>query len=182
MRLWIAGLVTQLSIGAAFAAPVVVSRSEVKATFKQLGSPVTGVFKAWSADVDFDAAQPSKTRANIVINTASYDLGDPMYNKEVAGKDWFDSKVFPQATFVLSQVKQAPDGRLSAVGELTVRGQRKMLEFPVQVSQQGNEVIFQGKALIQRLDFKIGSDGEWADTSLLDNGVVVQFKLVQIKK
>ena len=160
-----------------WAAPVDLAQSEVKATFKQFNVPVSGNFRKFSGDVQFDPAKPANTKAVLSVDTASYDLGDPEYNKEVAGKDWFDSKNHPKATFTITGVSGTGQN-LQAIGDLTIRGIKKPLKFPVQFQSAGGKNTFTGKAQVKRLDYKVGADGEWGDTSLVADEVVIDFKLV----
>ncbi len=151
--------------------------SEVKATFKQFNVPVSGLFRKFSGDIQFDPANPTKTQATLSVETASYDLGDPLYNKEVAGKDWFDSKNYPRATFVITAVTGLGN-MLQAAGNLTIRGVKKPLKFPVKIQTGGGKHILTGKTQIMRLDYLVGADGDWGDAALVANEVVIDFKLV----
>jgi polyisoprenoid-binding protein YceI len=159
------------------AAPIDASLSEVKATFKQFNVPVSGNFRKFAGDVQFDPAKPADTKATLSVDTASYDLGDPEYNKEVAGKDWFDSKNHPSATFVLTGVTTS-GSNLQATGNLTLRGIKKTLKFPVKIQTAGGKHTFTGKTQIKRLEYRVGADGEWGDTSLVADEVMIDFKLV----
>ncbi|MCQ8895674.1 YceI family protein [Limnobacter humi] len=167
--------------GVAQADPVDPAQSLVRATFKQFNVPVSGDFKKFSGQVDFNAAKPEATKATVTVQTASFDLGDPLYNKEVAKPDWFDSAKFPDATFSVTSVKPAGKG-YQATGDLTIRGIKKPLTFPVSIQSQGGKSVFSGQTKIKRLDFKVGASGEWADTSLVADEVVIGFKLVTTGK
>lgn len=172
-----AGLALSALTQVALAAPIDAAQSEVKATFKQFNVPVSGHFKTFTGDVRFDPAKPASTQATLSVDTASYDLGDPEYNKEVAGKEWFDSKNHPKATFVITGVTGSGND-LQATGDLTIRGIKRPLKFPVKIQSSGGKHTFTGKTGIKRLDYKIGSDGEWADTTLVADEVLIDFKLV----
>lgn len=165
----------------ALAAPIDPAQSEVKATFKQFNVLVSGNFTKFNGDVQFDAAKPANTKATLNVDTASYDLGDPDYNKEVAGKDWFDSKNHPKAVFVINGVTGSGNN-LQATGDLTIRGIKKPLKFPVSIQTAGGKHTFTGKTQIKRLDYKVGADGDWGDTSLVADEVVIDFKLVMPAK
>ena len=165
----------------ALAAPIDAAQSEVKATFKQFNVPVTGNFKKFTGDVQFNPAKPVETKATLSVDTASYDLGDAEYNKEVAGKDWFDSKNHPKATFVITGVT-GTGSNLQATGDLTIRGIKKPLKFPVRIQTAGGKHTVTGKTQVKRLDYKVGADGEWGDTSLVADEVVIDFKLVMPAK
>jgi len=90
--------------------------------------PVDGKFNKFTARITFDPAKPAAGSANITIDTGSYDLGDAEYNKEVRGKEWFDSATFPTATFVSSAI--APAGtanQYKVTGKLTIKGKSQTL-------------------------------------------------------
>lgn len=157
------------------AAPIDVKNSAVKATFSQFNVPVSGDFKQFSGDVQFDPSKPDATKAQLNVVTASYDLGDALYNKEVAGKDWFDSKNHPNGVFKLTSVKPVSGG-FQATGELTLRGKTKALQFPVKLSTGPKAHVFTGDVTIKRLEFGIGQ-GDWADTALVADNVKIEFKM-----
>ncbi|KAK0358306.1 hypothetical protein LTR94_035949, partial [Friedmanniomyces endolithicus] len=75
--------------------------------------PVEAPFRSFSASIDYDAAKPAASKANVEINTASFDIGDPMYNKEVAKKEWFNSAQFPKASFVSTSIVPGSAGKLN---------------------------------------------------------------------
>jgi polyisoprenoid-binding protein YceI len=161
----------------ALATPVNTTQSEVKATFKQFNVPVGGSFTKFTGVVSFDPAKPADTKAILTVDTASFDLGDPQYNKEVAGKDWFDSKNHPKAVFQITGVT-GTGNNLQALGDLTIRGITKPLKFPVKIQTITGKHTFTGQTRVKRLDYKVGADGEWGDTSLVADEVVIDFKLV----
>jgi hypothetical protein len=49
--------------------------------------PVDAKFKKFSANIDYDAAKPETAKATVEVETASIDLGDADYNKEVPRKN-----------------------------------------------------------------------------------------------
>jgi len=67
---------------------------------------------------------------------------------------------------------------LQATGDLTIRGIKKPLKFPVKIQTLAGKHTFTGKTQIKRLEYKVGADGEWGDTSLVADEVVIDFKLV----
>ena len=174
-------ILVAMATAPALAAPIEAARSEIKATFKQFNVPVTGNFKKFSGDVQFIPAQPTDTKATLNVDTASYDLDDPEYNKAVAGKDWFNSKVHPKAVFEITGVS-GTGNNLQATGDLTIRGITKPVKFPVKIQTSAGKHIVSGKTQIKRLDFEVGADGEWGDTSLVADEVVIDFKLVMPAK
>jgi polyisoprenoid-binding protein YceI len=158
------------------AAPVDSAASEVKATFRQLGVPVSGQFRRLRGDVDFDPKKPAAATARLEIDVDSFDLGDKDYNAEVAKKEWFDAKRHPKATFVLSKVTAQAGGGLGADGSLSIKGLTVAVRIPVTLTQKGAVTVFEGKLPVSRLAFAIG-EGEWKDTGLVADEVIIAFRI-----
>lgn len=153
------------------------AKSSITATFKQMNVPVEATFRTFSAQLDYDPAKPEAARASVDITTASLDLGDPDMNKEVARKDWFNSAQFPKATFVSSAIKPAGPGKLNVTGKLTIKGKSANVSFPLAVLTEGGKQLFEGALPIRRLAYNIG-DGEWKDTSMVADEVVIRFRVL----
>jgi polyisoprenoid-binding protein YceI len=162
-------------------ADVDVSKSKVTATSKQMNVPTEGTFKKFSAQLDFDPTKPAAGSAKLSIDTASYDLGDESYNQQVRGKDWFDSAAYPQATFVSSTIAPAGGNQFKVSGKLTIKGKSENVTVPVTVTQQGTTQTFDGTLPIKRSAFEIGS-GEWKDTSVVADEVLIKFHIVNTHK
>jgi len=162
-------------------AEVDATKSTVTATSKQMNVPVDGKFKKFTAQLDFDPSKPTAGSANISINTASYDLGDESYNKQAADKDWFDTAHFPTATFASTAIAPAGGTRFNVSGKLTIKGKSQNVTVPVTVTSQGATQTFDGSLPIKRTQFDIGT-GEWKDTSVVADEVVIKFHLVAVNK
>ena len=179
---WIlaATALTSLCLGVAHA-QVDTSKSTVTAISKQMNVPVDGTFKKFTAQLNFDPAKPAAGSAKLTIDTASYDLGDESYNAQVRGKDWFDAAQYPNATFVSSAIAPAGGNQFKVSGTLTIKGKSENVTVPVTVAQQGSTQSFDGALPIKRSQFDIGT-GEWKDTSVVADEVVIKFHIVANKK
>ncbi len=152
------------------------SRSEVRATFRQLDVPVEGRFTLASGQIVFDAAKPQLASATLLIDTASFDLGMDDYNAEVRKKEWFDSKAFPQARFVSTGFKPLGGNRYEASGRLEIKGRSQNISVPVTVTREAAAQVFSGKLPVSRKAFDIG-DASWAE--VVEDIVVVSFRITQ---
>jgi polyisoprenoid-binding protein YceI len=152
------------------------AKSSVTATFKQLNVPVDAKFKKFDAQITYDAAKPEASKANVDIDVSSFDLGDPDYNKEVLKKEWFNAAQFPKASFVSSSIKPVTAGKLDVTGKLTIKGKTTDVYFPLTVKKEGNAQVFEGALPIKRLTYNIG-EGEWKDTSMVADEVVIKFRV-----
>jgi len=153
------------------------AKSSVAVVFKQLNVPVEARFRKFNAQIDFNSAKPEASKANVDIDIPSFDLGDPEYNKEVLKKDWFNAAQFPKASFVSSAIKPGANGKLDVAGKLTIKGKSSDVSFPLTVKKEGSNQVFEGALPIKRLAFNIG-EGEWKDTSMVADEVVIKFRIV----
>jgi polyisoprenoid-binding protein YceI len=169
---------TLLASALAGAAPLKTdpAKSSVSAVFKQMNVPVEAKFKNFSAQIDYDAAKPAASKASVEIQTASLDLGDADMNKEVAKKEWFNSAQFPKASFVSTSITPAGAGKLTVAGTLTIKGKAANVSFPLTTKAEGGKQVFEGQLPIRRLAFNIG-EGEWKDTSMVADEVVIKFRV-----
>jgi polyisoprenoid-binding protein YceI len=178
----LAGLAALALLGASLAhADVDVAKSSVVATTKQMNVPVDGKFRKFSAQLNFDPARPTAGSANVSIDTASYDLGADDYNKQAQGTEWFDSATYPAATFVSSAIAPAGGNQYRITGKLTIKGKSQTVVVPVTIASQGATQTFDGSLPIKRSQFDVGT-GEWKDTSVVADEVVIKFHIVASKK
>ena len=154
------------------AATLIVDRSELIFTFKQMGVPVDGKFKRFDAQLNFDAKKPEAGKIAFTVDLGSVSLGDPSFDKEMGGAVWFDTSRNGKASFVSTGIKATGPGKFDVAGKLTLKGAVRDVVVPITL----NAGVAAGSVPIKRLDFKIG-DGEWADTSIVANDVTVKFKL-----
>jgi polyisoprenoid-binding protein YceI len=153
-----------------------VAHSTVSATFKQMNVPVESPFKKFTATIDYDAAHPEKATARVDIDTASLDIGQADYNKEIAKKEWFNSAQFPKASFVSTSIKPAGAGKVNVSGNLTIKGKTAPVAFPMNIKAEGGKQVFEGQLPIKRLSYNIG-EGEWTDTSMVADEVLIKFRV-----
>lgn len=153
------------------------SKSTVGIVFKQMNVPVDAKFKKFSASIDYDSAKPEASKATVDIDVTSFDLGDPEYNKEVLKKEWFNAAQFPKANFVSTSMKAGANGKLDVAGNLTIKGKTIVTSFPLSVKKEGSNQLFDGSLPIKRLAFNIG-EGEWKDTGMVADEVVIKFHVV----
>jgi polyisoprenoid-binding protein YceI len=152
-------------------------KSALSFVSKQMNVPVEGRFKSFRGKLAFDPARPSAASAELEIDLASIDAGSKDANDELAGKAWFNTKVFPVARFVLTSVKPLGDSRFEVAGRMTIKGRTQDLLAPVMLRQEGNSATLEGSLVLKRADYAIG-EGMWADFGTVANEVQVRYRLV----
>ena len=155
------------------------AQSEIAFTSKQMGVPVDGKFKKFDAQVAFDPKKPEAAKIAFSIELGSAALGSAESEAELVKPEWFNTKLFPLATFQSGTVKATGPGKFEVAGKLTIKGASQDVLVPVALAQTGGPsgmTTASGSFAIKRLDFKIG-DGDWKDTSMVANDVQIKFKL-----
>lgn len=156
-------------------------RSGIAFTSKQMGVAVDGRFRKFTAALSFDPAKPAAASARIDIDLNSIDAGSKDADDEVVGKQWFNVKAFPTATFVSSSVKPLGGDRYEAQGKISIKGKSQDATLPFTVKHDGNNATIDGSLTIKRLDFAIG-EGAWSDVSTVANEVQIKFRFIAAKK
>jgi polyisoprenoid-binding protein YceI len=152
------------------------AQSELTFVAKQMGVPMSGHFKKFDAQVNFDAAKLAASKVSFTVDMGSATLGSAEMDSELPKATWFNAPKFPQASFSSSAFKALGAGKFEVTGKLSIKGQTQDVTVPLAMTQSGSTTVATGVLPIKRLSFKIG-DGEWADTSMVADDVQVKFKL-----
>lgn len=155
---------------------LVPAQSEITFVAKQLGVPLDGKFKRFSAQTSFDPKSPQTSKIAFTVDLGSVAI-NPDTDVELAKPEWFNTPKFPKATFQSTAIKAVAPGRFEVAGKLAIKGNARDLVVPMTLTQAGGLSTATGGFVLKRLDFKIG-DGEWADPSVVANDVQVKFKIV----
>ena len=175
---WALGALALLATGTALADSVVVDKSEIDFTIKQMGVKFDGRFRKWNADVVFQPKALATSRAAIDVDLGSVDLASSESETEAKGPLWFDTAKFPVAHFASTSIRDLGGDRYEVTGKLMLKGITHDCAVPltVRTDAAGNRVA-EGAFSLKRLDYRIG-EGEWADTETVDNDILVHVRMV----
>ncbi|MDO9604154.1 YceI family protein [Hydrogenophaga sp.] len=154
---------------------LVPAQSEVSFVSRQMGVPVEGKFKTFSAQVAFDPAKLATSQIAFTVDTGSADISREA-NAELPKATWFNVAAFPKATFQSSSIKRLDATKFEVTGKLSIKGLSSDVVVPVTLAQNGATTTATGAFPIKRLAFRIG-EKEWADTSMVADEVQVKFKI-----
>ena len=170
-------LAVLFATSSAHAQSVVAARSDIGFTIKQMGVKFDGRFRKWTADIVFRPNALAQSKAVIDVDLGSIDLASDDSDAEAKGPLWFNTAKFPTAHFASTAIKDLGGNRYEVAGKLTLKGITRDCIVPISVtSDASGSRIADGTFSIRRLDYRIG-EGEWADTSTVDNDIVVHVKM-----
>jgi polyisoprenoid-binding protein YceI len=93
---------------------------------------VRGSFNKLQGVVLFDPADPLGASIEATIDAGSIDTREPQRDGHLKSPDFLNVEAHPHITFKSTQVKQAGDGELAVVGDLTIRGVTKEVTLKVE--------------------------------------------------
>jgi polyisoprenoid-binding protein YceI len=117
---------------------------------------------------------PTDAEIRVSIATGSIDTRQEQRDAHLRSADFFDAATFPAMTFASRGIVAQPDGTLSVVGDLTIRGVTKEITLAVTAEGRGRDpwggerAGFSAKGKISRSDFGL----TW-NQALETGGVVV---------
>jgi polyisoprenoid-binding protein YceI len=157
---------------------VIVDRSEIGFTVKQMGVNFDGRFGKWKADVVLQPKALAASKADIAVDLASIDLASADSEAEAKSSRWFDTGKFPVARFTSTSITDLGGDRYDVAGKLSLKGITRDYVVPIVVKKDsaGNRIA-EGRFSLNRRDYKIG-EGEWADPTIVGDDVQVRVRIV----
>jgi polyisoprenoid-binding protein YceI len=145
-------------------------------TASQMGVPLAGSFGRFAADIDLDPEHPEAGSVKVGVEVGSVRSGAADADALLVGPDFLDAAAFPGASFEVHEFRRTGAGQYLATGTFTLKGRSRVLPVAFTASGGAQGPWFDGSFTISRLEFHVGQ-GQWADTSTLDDAVPVQFHL-----
>jgi polyisoprenoid-binding protein YceI len=161
--------------GAAYAVDPASSRLSFTGAFD--GRPFTGVFRNWTAQIEFDPAHLEASTVKVVVQTGSAGTGTAEYDKTLAEPAWFNVRQFPTAVFVAKAFSNTGPNRYVARGELTIRNVTRPASLPFTLQPAGPRMRMKGELTLDRTQFGIGS-GDFTGDQPLAKAVRINVDLV----
>ncbi|MEO0573956.1 MAG: cytochrome b/b6 domain-containing protein [Pseudomonadota bacterium] len=153
--------------------------STIEFTAEQAGASFTGVWQRWQGELRFDADNLALSAFDVSIDVTGVETDDADRNATLQDAEWFDAASFPVARFSTQEITVDGDG-FSGQCTLTIKDKASPVTFLFTVKQDGNTVMLNGTARLDRLALGVGT-GEWASTEwvgqYVDVAVVVTAEL-----
>lgn len=90
---------------------------------------VRGSFTEFTGSVDFDEKNLKASKVNFTIKADSITTNNPKRDEHLRSPDFFDTKKFPEASFVSTSIKANGKGGFVVEGNLTIHGVTKKAAF-----------------------------------------------------
>lgn len=140
------------------------------------GQHVSGVFHLFTVTLDFDSQQPQLGTLQVTVQTASADMNSSDVNNAIEGRQWFDAKQYPIATFISQKIHEQSPGHYVAQGILSLKGVKKTVQVPFTWQASGDKATMTGRINLRRTDFNIGT-GEWSSGKAIGLDVILSYDI-----
>ncbi|MGW0606793.1 YceI family protein [Streptomyces sp. NPDC002644] len=149
---------------------------------------VRGCFREYSSRLFFHGTKPTRSQAEIVINTGSVDTGVEQRDAHLVGRDFLDSANFPTMRFVSTSVEVADGDVYLMTGDLTIKDVTRPVTL--ELTYIGNvtdpfgyqRAGFDGTTTINRSDWGLTYDSRLAEGgAMVSEKVRLQFDIAAIR-
>ncbi|MGW2720762.1 YceI family protein [Streptomyces sp. NPDC001492] len=149
---------------------------------------VRGAFTEYQSRLYFDGRDPSRSRAEIVLSTASVDTGVEQRDAHLIGRDFLDAANHPRMRFVSTTVQLVEPDVYRMNGELTIKNTTRPVDLELTyighvVDAFGDERVgFDGTTTINRSDWGLTYSQKLAEGgAMVSEKVRLQFDIAAIR-
>ncbi|MER6467778.1 YceI family protein [Streptomyces collinus] len=149
---------------------------------------VRGSFTEYESRLYFDGRDPDRSRADLVLYTASVDTGVEQRDAHLVGRQFLDAAVYPRMTFTSSAVQLAGPDVYRMSGDLTIKDTSRPVV--IELTYIGHvtdpfgyeRVGFDGTTTINRSDWGLTYDARLAQGgAMVSDKVRLQFDIAAIR-
>ena len=140
------------------AEPLIVDHAESTLGFEvQSGERlISGTFSTWTAEIEFDAADPENSSFSVVVTTADVVVSDALVASILPSPDWLNATAFPMGQFLSESVSRQGEDTYLATGMLTLLGQAHQIDLTIRIDPTAGDLVAEVSGEIDRSDFGIG--------------------------
>ncbi len=149
---------------------------------------VRGAFNEVAGSGHFDAADPTKSGLEVIIQAASIDTRNADRDAHLRSNDFFDMDTYPEIRFASTSVEPVDETTYRATGDLTIKGVTRPVTIDFEytgtaVDPYGNRRLgLEGSVSLNRKDWGVNWNAALeAGGVLVSEKVVLEFEVSAIK-
>jgi polyisoprenoid-binding protein YceI len=161
--------------------------SELTFRVRHLLGRVPGTFRDWGGTVAIDSANPSNSKVDVTIKTASIETLKAERDTHLRTPDFFAAEKFPTMTFRSTSVR-VQDKAIRLVGDLTIRDKTKSVVL--EGTYQGRfkdpwgkmRTAFIASTTINRQDFGVSFNGPFEKIGQIGDEVAIEIAIEAVQQ
>ncbi|MER5374514.1 YceI family protein [Streptomyces sp. NPDC002553] len=149
---------------------------------------VRGAFTEYRSRLFFDGRDPSRSRAEIVLSTASVDTGVEQRDAHLVGRDFLDAATYPHMRFISKTVRLTDNEVYRMSGDLTIKSVTRPVDLELTYIGRVTDpfgyerVGFDGTTTINRSDWGLTYNARLAEGgAMVSEKVRLQFDIAAIR-
>lgn len=140
--------------------------SKVNFNIRNFGIKTNGTFSGLKGKIIFDLSNISTWAFDVTVQPSTVNTNNGSRDGHLKKPDYFDASKYPTIRLVSTEIKvMDKPGVYQFIGNLTIKGVTKPIQFPFKVNKSNGGYVFTGDFGINRRDFGVGSNS----ISLADN-------------
>lgn len=160
------------------------SHTSVNFSINHFFSAVTGKFKTFDGNFQFDPNNLQSSKADFTISVKTVSTDDSKRDKHLQSADFFDAKSFPNMTFKSTKFEKKSDKEFLVHGKLTIKDKTKDVILPMKITGEMEHPMMKGTIIlgvvidttINRTEFGVGT-GSWAATMVVGDEVRIHIPM-----
>lgn len=165
-------------------------KSKLEWVAKKVTGGHNGYVSVKNGSVLMDHGKIAKASFSIDMTTiTNEDIESDKYRakliEHLKSEDFFEVSKHPEVNFKMIRSNSLGNSKYNILGELTIKGNKSVISFPLELNQSGSELTAKGTFKFDRTKFDIiydsGSFFENLGDRAIDNDVVVNFEFVLSK-
>lgn len=160
------------------------SHTSVNFSITHFFSEVTGNFKIFEGNFNFDPSNLQDSKADFSVSVKSISTDDSQRDKHLQSADFFDAKSFPLMTFKSTKIEKKSDKEYLVYGKLTIKDKTKDVMLPMRITGEMEHPMMKGTIIlglvidttINRNEFGVGT-GSWATTMVVGDEVKIHIPI-----
>lgn len=163
MRFW-HSLIGSLAVIGLFTAPLLAAewrllaeKSSIAFTYFENDTAMEGRFPSFTGEAFYDPAWAQEAIVQVRVRTEDVKMQDFLRTAFAKTEDWFHTQAYPEAVMNISALEPLEDGRIRAIGELTLKGKTFALTPVFTLEQEGACLRATGSFPMRLSDYDIGT-------------------------
>lgn len=160
------------------------AHTSVNFSINHFFSSVTGKFKNFDGDINFDPNNLKGNKFDFAVTVNSVNTDDQKRDNHLKSEDFFNAKTYPSMTFKSTRIEKKSEKEYSIYGKLTIKDKTKDVVLPMKVTGEMEHPMMKGTIVLgilidttlDRTDFGVGT-GDWATTMVVGDEVRIHIPM-----
>ena len=138
---------------------------------------VKGNFNTIEGFVELDVSNRENNKAIFSVQIDDLEMNYIKYKDLLLSKIFFDTLTFPLAVIDTKKFSYDNEKELKLEAELTLKGKSEMVPLAINVTRLAEELVqIQSELIFSRTNYELGI-GQWSNTSILRDKIIIKTNL-----